>query len=124
MTKKDSIWCYPFITFDVNREEKKKYYGAFLRCNHHLIEKLHELENKVLEYWCANSKLCHGSILIILYHEKYGEEKDGEFEKERKRKKIDDIYILLTMLINFLSSSSLMILILNAQLYHISNSKC
>ena len=89
--KKDSIWCNPFITFDVSREEKKKYYETFLRCNPHLIEKLHELENKVLGCWCANSKLCHGSILIKLYDEKYGEENDGEFEKERKRKKIDDL---------------------------------
>ena len=63
----------------------------FLRCYPHLIEQLPELENKVLGCWCENSKLCHGSILIKLYHEKYEEEKDGEFEKEMKRKKIDDL---------------------------------
>ena len=61
---KDSIWSNPFITFDISREEKKKYYETFLRCNPHLIEKMHELEIEVLGYWCANSKLCHGSILI------------------------------------------------------------
>ena len=41
--------------------------------------------------WCANSKLCYGSILIKLYDEKYGEEKDGKFEKERRRRKINDL---------------------------------
>ena len=53
-----------------------------------MIEKLHELENKVLRCLCANSKLCHGSILIKLYHKKYKKEEDGDFEKE---KKIDDL---------------------------------
>ena len=85
--KKDSIWCNPFITFDVSREEKK-YYENFPRCNPHLIEKLHELENKFLGCWCANSKLCHGSILIKLYHEKYGEEKDGYFEKKGRERRL------------------------------------
>lgn len=98
--KKDSIWCNPFITFDLGREEKIEYYEAFLRCNPHLLEQLNELENKVLGCWCENIELCHGQVLVNLYIEKFGEEKydvkemgdmEDSGEKERKRMKIDDL---------------------------------
>ena len=98
--KKDSIWCNPFMTFDLDRVEKKEYYEAFLRCNPHLMEQLNELENKVLGCWCENIELCHGRVLVNLYIEKFGEGKyaveemedmENSGEKERKRLKIDDL---------------------------------
>ena len=41
--KKDSIWCNPFITYDLSREETNKYYEVFVRSNPHMIKKLTEL---------------------------------------------------------------------------------
>ena len=55
--KKDSIWCNPFSTFDLSREEKNNYYKAFVRCNPNVIDKLTELENKVIGCRCTDN--CH-----------------------------------------------------------------
>ena len=97
--KKDSIWCNPFITYDLSREETNKYYETFVRSNPHMIKKLTELENKVLGCWCENMELCHGQVLVNLYNEKFGEEKyvvkemrdmEDSGEKVRKRMKMDD----------------------------------
>ena len=65
--KKDSIWCNPFKTFDLSREETNNYYEAFIRYNPHMLEKLTELENKVIGCWCRGN--CHGETLIKLYRE-------------------------------------------------------
>ena len=67
--KKDSIWCNPFITYDLSREETNKYYETFVRSNPHMIKKLTELKNKVLGCWCETMELCHGQVLIKLYRE-------------------------------------------------------
>ena len=85
--KKDSIWCNPFITFDLSREETNNYYEAFVRCNPHMIEKLTVLENKVIGCWCTDN--CHGEILIKLYREFVENEKNspsqGEFAENEKK---------------------------------------
>ena len=85
--KKDSIWWNPFITFDLSREETNNYYEAFVRCNPHMIEKLTELENKVIGCWCIDNS--HGEILIKLYREFVENEKNtpsqGEFAENEKK---------------------------------------
>ena len=89
--KKDSIWCNPFITFDLSREETNNYYEAFVRCNPHMIEKLTELENKVLECWCKDN--CHGEILIKLYREFVENETNPSSQRENVEKEKNSIHI-------------------------------
>ena len=51
----------------VSEEETNNNHEAFIRCNPHMIEKLTELENKVIGCWCRDN--CHGLIIIKLYGE-------------------------------------------------------
>ena len=66
-SKKDSFWCNPFASFDLNKEDANKYYESFVRSNPHLIERIGELGEKTLGCWCTEN--CHGQVLIKLYRE-------------------------------------------------------
>ena len=63
-----------------------------------MIEKLTELEHKVLECWCKDN--CHGEILIKLYKEFVENEKNQslkrefvEYSHQQKEVKMDDAMI-------------------------------
>ena len=60
-----------------------------------MIEKLTELENKVLGCWCKDN--CHGEILIKLYREFVANEKNWslkrefvEYSHQQRKAKMDD----------------------------------
>ncbi len=69
-----SIWCNPYkITKDRTREECVALYKTYIieKLNdknetEYTIEKLLEMENKVLGCWCNDNEQCHGDILIEL----------------------------------------------------------
>ena len=66
--KKDSIWCNPFITFDLSREETNKYYETFVKCNPHMIKKLTELLSLDVGLyhgeWNFTENYIHNEILL------------------------------------------------------------
>ena len=66
--KKDSIWCNPFITFDLSREETNKYYATFVKCNPHMIKKLTELLSLDVGLyhgeWNFTENYIHNEILL------------------------------------------------------------
>ena len=62
-----------------------------VRNNDEMIQKLKELENKVLGCWCK-PWFCHGDILIKLYNEFYNPKtsKTSHKEKDNSKRALDD----------------------------------
>jgi hypothetical protein len=61
-----SIWGNPFPVSDsLTLEESLEKYTQYIELNPNLIEKLKELDGKVLGCWCKPKK-CHGDILVEL----------------------------------------------------------
>ena len=100
----DSKWVNPFICTNRRLSGEKwviemlqKCYERYVRGNENLMNNLWELQGKSLGCWCEEDGRCHGSILVKLYEEKYGEEsekvegKGNEKGKEKKKKSYDEV---------------------------------
>ena len=95
----DSKWVNPFICTNRRLSGEKwviemlqRCYERYVRGNENLMNNLWELQGKNLGCWCEEDGRCHGSILVKLYEEKYGDgegsEKDeGKGNEKRKVKK-------------------------------------
>lgn len=65
-----SEWGNPFeIGKDGSRSEVIKKYESYLRSNQSLINKLEELDGKILGCWCKPNA-CHGDVIIKLIKER------------------------------------------------------
>lgn len=102
----DSKWVNPFICTNRRLSGEKwviemlqRCYERYVRGNENLMNNLWELQGKNLGCWCEEDGRCHGSILVKLYEEKYGDgegsEKDegkgNEKRKVKKKKSYDEV---------------------------------
>lgn len=70
MISRPSIWGNPFIIGkDGTRKEVIEKYEVYLRNNQELMDKILELDGKVLECWCSPLP-CHGDIILKIIEEK------------------------------------------------------
>jgi len=73
-----SIWENPFIIGkDGTRKEVIEKYEKYLRNNEELINRIMELDGKILGCWCK-PKPCHGDIIIKIINEIKNENMLGE----------------------------------------------
>ena len=63
---KPSLWINPYYGH-FKEEEAKEVFEGYLRANKHLMQRLPELEGKILEDWTMDNS--HGYVLIKLYNE-------------------------------------------------------
>lgn len=102
----DSKWVNPFICTNRRLSGEKwviemlqRCYERYVRGNENLMNNLWELQGKNLGCWCEEDGRCHGSILVKLYEEKYGdgegsekvEGKGNEKRKVKKKKSYDEV---------------------------------
>jgi hypothetical protein len=67
-----SPWANPFSWRKLGRQEALRRYEERLLNTPELLERLPELEGKVLACWCA-PRPCHGHVLLRLIEERRGE---------------------------------------------------
>jgi hypothetical protein len=67
-----SPWANPFSWRKLGRQEAIRRYEERLLNTPELLERLPELEGKVLGCWCA-PRPCHGHVLLRLIEERCGE---------------------------------------------------
>jgi hypothetical protein len=67
---KASPWQNPFTTKIHGREKSIELYEWHVRSCEWLLERLPELEGKVLGCWCKPWERCHADVLIRLFEER------------------------------------------------------